>query len=199
MSKKLIIILSVTVGLFIIWMIAVYMPEHSEIGKLKDRLASLEEMEHNQISENQVRRLKGVVDSLYLWVDESMKHIYPEEQLLDLGRVVENIGKNYGLTLISIVPDYESLSLFIEKTGEIAELPVLMQFRGRFQRLEQFLDDLAALPYVLRIAEVTIQKNSTDQNSSELEIMFRGVIILKKERTDEGEKEIEQVVKSGLI
>ncbi len=199
MNKKLFLMPGLMILILVVWIIVVYLPTNREMGALKDRLVSLNAMEQQRISENQVRHLRTILDSLYMWVDESMERIYPEEQLLDLGRVIENIGKEYGLELISIVPDYESLSLFIEQSGEIVELPVMMQFGGRFEQLAQFLDHSNALPYVLRINEVIIENNSESQYSSELDITMRGVIVLKKERMDQGEEEIEQIIKPGLI
>lgn len=199
MNKKLIVMSSVIVGLLVVWLVFVYLPIHREMGDLEEKLESFEEMEKFRISTNQLQYLRTVLDSLYIWVDESMERIYPENQLLDLGRVIENIGKEYGLKLVSIVPDYESLSLFTDQNGEIVELPVMMQFGGRFQQLTQFLDHTDALPYVLRINEVIIENHSESQYSSELDITLRGVIVLKKERTDEGEEQIEQIIKPGLI
>ena len=199
MNKKLIVMSSVIVCLLAVWLVLVYLPIHREMGDLDEKLESLEEMEKLQISINQLQYLRTMLDTLYMWVDESMERIYPENQLLDLGRVIENIGKEYGLKLVSIVPDYESLSLFTDQNGEIIELPIMMQFGGRFEKLTQFLDYSDALPYVLRINEVIIENNSASHYSSELDITLRGVIVLKKERTDEGEEEINQIIKPGLI
>ncbi len=199
MNNKWYIIPSVIVFLLAIWLVLVYLPIHHEMRDLGKQLESLEEIEKLQISINQLNYLRTMLDSLYISVDKNMERIYPENQLLDLGRAVEDIGKEYGLKLVSIVPDYESLSLFTDQNGEIVELPIMMQFGGRFQQLTQFLDHSNAFPYVLRIHEVIIENNSTSQYSSELEITLRGVIVLKKERTDEGEEQIEQIIKPGLI
>ena len=197
MNKTIIAISSFIVVIIIVGVVFVYMPASKEMGVLREQFNRLEERERNNVSELQVREIRRAVDSLYASIDEGMKRIYPEEQLLDLGRAVENIGKEYGLELISIVPDYESLSLFTEATEDISELPMLIEFQGGFDQLTQFLDGIPEFPFVLKINEVNIER--MEQDSIDLWIQLRGVIVLKKERSNEGEKENEQVIKTGLI
>ena len=196
MNKTIIIIPSFIIGLLFVWIILVYLPVSKNKGELKKQLTKFEEMERTNIAESKVREMKSIVDSLYTFIDEEMNHIYSEEHLLDLGKAVESIGKQYNLQLLSIVPVYDSLALLSEETSKISELPISIEFQGGFTQLTQFLDGIPEFPFVLRINEVFIEKKG--QESSDLTILLRGVIVLKKERTDEGEKKIEQVTKPGL-
>ncbi len=196
MNKTIIIIPSFIIGLIFVWIILVYLPISKGKDELKKQLTTLEEKERNNISETKVNEMKNLVDSLGMSIDEGMKHIYSEERLLDLGKAVDSIGKQYDLQLLSIAPVYDSLALLIKETSLLSELPMLIEFKGGFNHFTQFLDGIPEFPFVLRINEVLIEKK--DQESSDLNILLRGVIVLKKERMDEGEKEIEQVIKPGL-
>lgn len=183
MNKKFVLMPSLGVLLFVGWFMTFHKPVRREMGILGEQLTELEEKEKQIVSEAEVRAIRSEVDSLFSKLDEGMGRIYPEKQLLDLGRAVENIGKRFGLKLISIVPDYESLSLFIEDKGEISELPVTMVFEGSFQEFTQFLDGISEFPLVIRVNEVTLEKEN--QDSTELNIQMRGVIVLRKEGTYE--------------
>lgn len=179
MNKKFVIMPSLIVLLFVGWFMTFHKPVSREMGILGEQLTELEEKEKQIVSEAEVRAVRSEVDSLFSKLDEGMGRIYPEKQLLDLGRAVDNIGKHFGLKLISIVPDYESLSLFIEDQGDISELPVTMVFEGSFQEFTQFLDGISEFPLVLRVNEVTLEKE--DQDRTELSIQMRGIIVLRKE------------------
>jgi len=183
LNKKVVLIPSVIFVLIVGWVVAVYLPARREVGVLKKRLETLEEKEQLAISSEKVRMMKEVVDSLSSRLNSGMKRIYPEEGLLDLGRVVEKVGKRYGLRLISIAPDYESLSLFSEKKKEISELPMTIEFKGKFTQFARFLDGISEFPIILQVNEVSMEKVA--QGSSELTIKLRGVIVFRKERVRE--------------
>jgi Tfp pilus assembly protein PilO len=182
-NKKIVIWPSFAVLVLIGWFMTFHKPVRREMGILSGQLRELEKKEKEIVSEEEVRAIRSEVDSLFSKLDEGMERIYPEKQLLDLGRAVENIGKHFGLKLISIVPDYESLSIFIEDKGEISELPVTMEFEGSFQEFTQFLDGISEFPLVIHVNEATLEKGN--QDSTELNIKMRGVIIMRKEGTYE--------------
>jgi len=183
LNNKIVLIPSAIFILIVGWIIVVYLPVHREIGALDDQLKSLEEKEKRAIPDTRVRMMRGVVDSLSSRLESRKGQIYPEEGLLDLGRVVEKIGKGYGLQLISIAPDYGSLSLFSEKKEEISELPMTIGYKGKFSQFTRFLDGISEFPIILRVNEVSMEKIA--EGNSELTITLRGVIVFRKERVHE--------------
>jgi Tfp pilus assembly protein PilO len=102
---------------------------------------------------------------------------------LDLGRIVDRLGKQYGIRLVAISPNYGSLSQISQSTEDVNELPITLEFKGRFSGVSRFLDNIHELPYVLRINETVIEK--AEEGGSLLKIEFRGVIVLRKERADD--------------
>ena len=186
MNRNLIILISAVVIASVFWFFMVFQPVNSETNRLKTRLAELVKKEKEIVTAADMQRIRSEVDSLFTRLDEDMKRLYPEEQLLDLGRRVEEIGREYGLKLVSIVPDYESLSLFSENRGDISELPVTIGFKGSFTQFSRFLDSIPEFPLVLRVNEVNLE--NTNGNHSQLSIQLRGIVVLRKERVNEEEK-----------
>ena len=183
MDKKLLTMVVFLVILVAGWIMGIYFPDQKEIGELESRLNTLVQKGKEHITEGRVQVMMQIVDSLAKNLNAGMNRIYPEEKLLDLGRAVDQIAREYRLILVSITPDYASLSLFKENQEEISELPMMMEFNGSFQNMTRFLDNMSTFPFVLRVNEVTIQKK--EQNSSGLKIDLRGVIVLRKERSNE--------------
>ncbi len=183
LNNKIVLIPSVIFILIVGWVIVVYLPACRESGVLENQLKSLEEKQRQAIPDTRVRMMRDVVDSLSSRWESRMGQFYPEEGLLDLGRVVEKIGKGYGLQLISIAPDYGSLSLFSERGEEISELPMIIEFKGKFSQFARFLDGISEFPIILRIHEVSMERIA--EGNSELTITLRGVIVFRKERVHE--------------
>ncbi len=182
MSKQIVIIPVFIVVLLIGWMVGVYVPAHKESGLFKKRLATLEQRERQRISEDKIRMMKNVVDSLFTTLDNKMKRFYPEARLLDLGRTIQSTGKRYGLSLISVKLDYDSLAL-LKNNEQISELPMTMEFKGTFNQLGKFLDDMCRFPFVMRVDQVSLEKKG--QRGSDLNIELQGIIVLRKERDHE--------------
>ena len=178
MNKRIIILISIIIILVIGWVVMVYIPASRDLGKLSKQLAALEEKERKLIPYHQIRIIQAEVDSLTESLDDRMKRFYPEEQLLDLGRTIENIGKQYSLHLVSITPDYESLPLFVENDKEISELPLTIEFKGDFEQFTQFLDDIPKFSFVMRFHGLIFHK--MDANKKELDITLEGVIALQR-------------------
>jgi len=182
LSKKIVLILSLVFVLLVGWIAVVYIPVDRETGVLKKRLETLEEKERDKIPEEKVRMLEDEVDSLSSDLDNKMKRFYPEARLLDLGRTIQSTGKRYGLSLISVKLDYGSLAL-LKDSEQISELPMTMEFKGTFNQLGKFLDDIHKFPFVMRVDEVLLEKEK--RRGSNLNIKLQGVIVLRKERNHE--------------
>ena len=155
------------------WVVMVHIPASRDLKQLNQQLAALEEKERQRVPEHRIQAIRTQVDSLSVNVDERMERFYPEEQLLDLGRTIESVGKQYSLRLVSITPDYESLPLFVENNKEISELPLSIEFKGHFEQLTQFLDAIPEFPFVMRFREMVYEKENSSKK--ELYITLKGV------------------------
>jgi Tfp pilus assembly protein PilO len=171
------------VVLIIGWTVGIYMPGKQDIDQLQGKLDTLLKKGKDQITEGRLQVMMDVVDSLGKDLIAGMNRIYPEEQLLDLGRAIDNIARKFDLALMSVAPDYSSLSLFKDDQAEISELPMMMELSGKFQQMARFLDSVPEFPFVLRVTEMKILKG--EQSSSGLTFELRGVIVLRKERSNE--------------
>ena len=115
MNKQIIIIPSFILGLVVVWLISIYMPLNKEIGNLKMSLETLKEKERQIVPGHRVQVVRKSVDSLSTEIINLTKRLYPEDKLLELGQLIDEIGTAYSLSLVSVTPDYESLSLFKEE------------------------------------------------------------------------------------
>lgn len=175
MDRKILIIVALFFVLVIAWAGIVVMPSTQEISSLDKRLSTLEEKERSRISPMDVQILSNRVDSLEQHVTVKMTRIYPGEKLLDLGRTIEQLGGKYGLKLLSLSPDYNSLHLFREE-NQISELPIQINFEGRFIDFGHFLDQRADFPFVLRVHKITMDKS--ESQLKKLTIALNGVLVI---------------------
>ena len=178
MDKKIVMLPSVLIALLVAWVVAFYLPVSKQTKEMNQRLIQLEEKEREAIPEREVVLMERLVDRLSSKLDSCTQRIYPEEKLLDLGRVVEKIGKTYGLKPVSIAPDYGSLSRLAQSQEEISELPMMIEFGGSFSGFSRFIDGISDLPYAMYVREVVIQKD--EEQRSSLSFQLKGVIVLRK-------------------
>ena len=196
LSKRIIFPASFIVVLVVGWIVMVYMPASKELGKLNQRLNDLKEKERQIIPDDTIEAMRVVVDSLATHLDASLERFYPEEQLIDLGKAIERIGKEYSLQLVNITPDYESLPLFQGNPKEISELPVTVDFTGGFPDLTRFLDTMSNFPFVMRFDEMTLSKEGS--LSRELSISLKGVVVFRNVKTPEPKPE-ERMANTGVL
>ena len=196
LSKRIILPVSFIVVLVVGWIVMVYLPASKELGKLNRRLNDLKEKERQIIPDDQIQAMRVVVDSLAAHLDASLERFYPEEQLIDLGKAIESIGKEYSLQLVNITPDYESLPLFQDNPKEISELPVTVDFMGGFPDLTRFLDTMSEFPFVMRFEEMTLSKEGS--LSRELSISLKGVVVFRNVKTPEKKPE-DRMANTGVL
>jgi len=192
-DKKLILIPAVTFVLFLMWMMFSYMPLSKHRSQLKHKIEVLEKREKEKISEKEFMSMKTLVDSLEARLRRGKERFYPAENLLDLGREIEEIVRKYDISLMSITPNYPSLAIFKDSQSSIVELPLSVQLQGRFISFAKFLDDIPHLPFILRVNEVTLKVEEKSANS--ITIIFQGVIVLDKERKNNGKEEKQNIEK----
>jgi len=181
-DKKIIIIPSVIVLLVVGWLLLIFWPSTKTIKQLKQRTNVLVQKDKQSISNLQVKSIKIETDSLTQRLEAGMRRLFNEDQLLDLGRVIDNIGKEYGLNLITITPDYTVLSTLKEGREQITEFPLTITFGGTFVQFTKFLDNIPEFPIVFQVESLKFEKQS--KTSSKLTAEMRSKIVMRKEVTD---------------
>lgn len=194
-NKQLIIIPSLILGLVIGWVIMIYLPAHKELGVLNKQLRTLEEKEKQIVAESRIRMMRAKVDSLSANLDDRLERFYPEGQLLDIGRMINEIVERNSLRLISITPNYDSLAVFKNEKVEISQLPLTIELKGSFNELTQFLDGISDFPFVLHFREVTLGKQNVAR--PDLDIVLEGIVGLRKVKALE--ESLENVIASITI
>jgi hypothetical protein len=161
------------------WMVFLHLPARHNVSQMKSRLAVLEERERQQISESKILLMQAVLDSLNIQLKERLDTIYPAEDLGGLGDAVEKLGKEYGLNLVDITPDYRSLSQLHDVNQDLSEIAVTIEFAGRFSAFTRLVDHIDRFPFAMKIIGVALEKNPDEK--SDLKIILRGVVFLRKE------------------
>jgi Tfp pilus assembly protein PilO len=180
---KIFILPFATIVLLIVWLSVLYLPVIRNKKELEKKWELLQNQIRSEVPEARLETMKTFVDSLFAYIDVREEHFYPVEKLLDLGRSIEQIGKQYGLTLVSVSPDYESLSLIQKAEEGVTELPLTLEFNGSFNQFAKFVESVPDFPYVIRVNEVFLDRESEDPHV--LTMIIKGVIVLRKESTDE--------------
>lgn len=175
MDRKVIILGVLFLVLIGAWAGVVLLPSKAELAKLSLRYEDLRLKERSRVSQMDIQILKGRVDSLDQQLAAGLKRIYPGDQLLDLGRNIDQLGRQYGLKLLAITPDYRSLHLF-RQTNQISDLPVNLIFEGQFEQLGRFLDNSSRFPFTLLVHEVSVDKPQLEK--SLLTISLQGVVVI---------------------
>lgn len=192
MNKKLIILLVLALLALMAWAVLFLLPHQARKSALSQEFHDLKARQARQVSVLDVQRLRAETDSLEAGLKERMIRIYKGKQLLDLGRVMERIGNKYGLRLVSIAPDYGSLSIFRE-SAQISSLPIQMKYEGSFKSLTEFLDDFHDFPFFVDIESLSVKRLDLTQRF--LSIDIKGIIVINNEQ--EGETNTALAVTSG--
>ena len=191
MEKKVLKNKQVVIGLIIllilaVWLTVVFLPTRGRIGDLNKQLVKLHQKEKEAVPRAEIEMVEGLIDSLSARLQTQRMRIYPESALLDLGKAIDKIGRQYNLKLQDITPDYNSLSSLRGGTGELSELSITIEFKGLFSNFTRFLDNIEDFPFAMRANEVVLEMENLKER--ELIIQLQGVIILRKEREKENDK-----------
>jgi Tfp pilus assembly protein PilO len=189
---KIFILPLATIVLFVVWLSVFYLPVIKQKKSLEKKWELLQEQIRDEVPELKLQTMKTFVDSLFVYLDVREERFYPAEKLLDLGRAIEQIGKQYELKLISVSPDYESLSLIKDTEEGISELPLTLEFTGSFTKFASFIESIPDFPFVIRANEIFLVLESEGQ----LEITIKGIIVLRKGSVDEKAIKNKEEVKS---
>ena len=181
-DKKILIIPSIMVVIVLGWFFLLNTPFNKTIGQLTEQHLILEDKDELSISDSQVQTLKTEVDSLTRKLENNMARLYSEEQLLDLGRVIDNIGKQYGLSLVTIIPDYAVLPRLTEQQQKITVFPLNITFSGTFGQFTRFLDHIPNFPIVFQVESISLTKESG--SGVKVKGEMRCKIVMRKENNE---------------
>jgi len=183
MSKKEIQVYIVIPAVVLILVAAWFLLYHSPMQKAKNeavlKILVLEGKVEDRISRQEVDMLQSEIDSLNSYLKNQEARIYPVEDLLKLGTDIKEMVKPFGLKLITITPDYKSISKIGPEMQDVGELPLQINIHSTFKQFTSFLDGISDLPYALRVNEIQILK---PEKGYDLHINIKGVIVLRKER-----------------
>ena len=179
-NQMLIIWPVILIAVVAAWYFLIFSGIQKEQSQLQNEMIVLQEKLKDRISKSQIELIQTEIDSLNTFLNTQNKRIYPVENLLTMGQEIEKMVKGYGLRLVTITPDFNSVTNLGQSMQDISELPVNIVFYGTFHELTKFIDSIEDLPYVMRIDEVHISK--PEDKKGILDIDFKGVIVLRKER-----------------
>jgi Tfp pilus assembly protein PilO len=162
------------------WIVLMFIPMQKESQRLSLRLDELWGKMKQEIPEVEIRHAQGKVDSLVVSVENAERRLYPESELLKLGGVLETAGSRFGLKLVSVAPQYDSLTVVVNSKETISELPLRIEYTGTFDQLSRYLDQASEFPFILKMNGISIKK--ADPANPELSIQINGGVVIKKER-----------------
>ena len=180
--KKLLYLPGIVLVLIIFWILGFYLPIEGQSKVLNQRLNTLQGKVQDNVPEIKVQMLQIIVDSMKVRLDDKKSRLYPEEELLNLGKEIEKSCRQYGLTLKSIRPDYKSLAQIADINSELIEMPLSFQMEGKFSQFTAFLDAIPAQDYVFHLNGFEVFKEA--ENSRILTIELKGVFLLRKNQNN---------------
>ena len=160
------------------WFFVFHQPKMKKIKAYERELVELREKIRKDVPESLIQSVQRQSDSIRVVLESKKKRIFPFSDLIRLGDTVQPVVKKYGLTLVALKPDYKSLPALEADTSEICELPISIQVEGKYDAFTEFMDDLAALPFALRVDEYFIDR--LDLQTRQINFEIKGVIFLRK-------------------
>ena len=130
------------------------------------------------IPDIRIRGVQLLADSLAAALEARTKRIFPETNFPDLGKQMEQAISPFGLAVLSIRPDYESLKTLRESGEPMCDLPMQWVLRGSFMQLAKFLDGIETLPFAIKVQEIRLSKQAA--KSVTLDMELNGVVVLGK-------------------
>jgi Tfp pilus assembly protein PilO len=164
------------------WILLVFWPAAKTIKALTEKSRILIQKDKQSISDLQVKSIQIEADSLTRKLEADMRRLFYEDQLLDLGRVIEQIGKQYGLNLLTVTPDYQFLSSLKENHEQNTVFPMTIVFGGTFVQFTKFLDNINEFPIVFQVETILFKKES--ESGSKLTGEMHSKIAMRKKLSD---------------
>jgi len=173
--------------LLVAWFFLGYQQLLKTNGKLRSQLSYYQSETQKNIPEPQIQKMRQQCDSLQAILVQKRSRVFPEDDFQDLGKKIGQVVDTYGLKIVSIRPDYESLKTLGESREEIFELPFHLDLTGTFSQFTKWIDDMNALPFAIKLGEFSLERENAERSA--LLIGLKGAVLLGKTKQDGNENE----------
>lgn len=142
-----------------------YMPVQ---GKL-DRLSNEEMKLRRKLSEvrsvaNNEEKVKKEIELLQRRLQAALQQLPDQKELPVLLTDISSLGKNVGLDFEAFRPKEE------QKREFYAEVPIEIEFTGRFHDVARFFDEVARLSRIVNVGELNIEIENESASRTVLEV-----------------------------
>jgi len=137
-----------------------FMPARAERSAAREQQLQLQRRlaEVRAVAGNEAQ-VKEEIAALDRRLKEALRQLPNDKELPGLLTDVSSLGKNAGLDFRSFKPNTEVRKAFY------AEVPIDLEFTGRYHDIARFFDDISRLPRIVNMGEmqVSIARESEDQ------------------------------------
>jgi len=143
-----------------------FMPARAERSAAREHQLQLQRRlaEVRAVAGNEAQ-VKEEIAALDRRLKEALRQLPNDKELPGLLTDVSSLGKNAGLDFRSFKPNNEVKKAFY------AEVPIDLEFTGRYHDIARFFDDISRLPRIVNMGEmqVSIARESEDQTYLKVE------------------------------
>lgn len=142
-----------------------YMPTRAQLDDLRGQQLQLQRKlaEVRSVASNE-ERVKQEIEELERKLAVALRQLPDDKELPVLLTDVTSLGKNAGLDFKAFRPQPEFQRDFY------AEVPIELEFTGRFHDIATFFDEVSRLPRIVNIGEMDIQIDEEGSQSTVLKV-----------------------------
>lgn len=188
--SKLIMFPLLLVLVFVAWFLGLYLPMSHQADRLSTQIIQAEAKAKEIVPQAKIDILKTNIDTLMLYLDQRNSQLYPEEGILQIGKVFDELGKKTGLKLVQITPDYQILTNMANAPEEIIVLPLVCEYEGVFGELTSFIDSISEFPFNYQIQFFTVKHHEEIKGTLLISLQGRIIVQKAKDRTKIDKKEV---------
>ncbi|HDQ44077.1 MAG TPA: hypothetical protein ENN17_01090 [bacterium] len=188
-TTQLLIRAAIPVLLAALWFGLIYHPNRKAVQNLEQRKQELIINMGREIPQSEITSLQQRLDGLKADYRDRQKHFFPPGRLSGVGDFVRSLGREAGLTLFNITPDYTTISGFLESGRDVIPFPVELEYRGSFAAFTRLWDRLEDPEYFFKIEEYSL--GFAEAGKPALRIRLNGRMFIR--RSAPGLNRIEQV------
>lgn len=165
-QKKILIITSIIIGLFLIFYIFIYLPAKNTVELLKAELLQIEdEINTTKTIIGKDKPLESGLSVMQKQLEE-LDRRFPDSEEETL-QMISNLAYKSEVNITSIKP--QPKSLFLDKNGNMVrigdklchKMPISMAVRSTYKKLGKFLEALRQnIPHLLTVEKLRIAKDS---------------------------------------
>jgi hypothetical protein len=183
-DKKQLIISLIFLLLLAGWYVLFYRIMQADVGKIRKRMAMLEEEVKKDIPESKIAVITHQADSLRIVIREKQKKLFHEGDFQTIGkRMTQTIG-GFGLQTTAVTPDFGNLKTVRVKPGELSEVTLGLQMKGTFSEFTKLLDAFPTLPFAIKINH--FQLNKEEDPKTGLQFVLKGAVLFAHDTVAQG-------------